>query len=388
LWARKRIDITAPDLIYAVRCCLSDKRSSTETRRDETELTCLSLRSGLDLWLGAANYPNGAEILISAITIPDMTTIIEAHGFVAVPIDITDSVCVDPNSLNAAVSSKTCAIVVAHLFGSVGDMDAVIDVAKQHNLGVFEDCAQAFQGEEYKGHPESDVVAWSFGPIKTATALGGATLTVRNSHTLERMQQLADAYPVQSNMQYLKRIGKYAVLTAIGHRIPYRILAGFCKLTGKNFDATISGLARNFGKKDLLVSLRQQPSKPLQRMIHHRISTFSRQRLQRQRALAIRFSEICVSSAVLSGERVLHSYWLLPIRSNNADELVGALKTEGFDATTSNSLIVVNAPSGMAAATNAERLMAKVVYVPLYAAMPEAEIDRLALLVEGVNDAP
>eukprot|EP00961_Rhodomonas_salina_P101196 1361985-Rhodomonas_salina.1 len=46
----------------------------------------------------------------------------------------------------------------------------VIEFAQAHNLLVIEDCAEAFDGLRYKGHPKSDVVLFSFGPIKFATA--------------------------------------------------------------------------------------------------------------------------------------------------------------------------------------------------------------------------
>jgi hypothetical protein len=47
----------------------------------------------------------------------------------------------------------------------------LVAVAKRHKLFVFEDCAQAFTGPEYTGHAETDAAMFSFGSIKTATAI-------------------------------------------------------------------------------------------------------------------------------------------------------------------------------------------------------------------------
>ena len=49
--------------------------------------------------------------------------------------------------------------------------------AQEHGLLLWEDCAQAFDGR-YAGHPEADAVMFSFGPIKTATALGGVIVAL------------------------------------------------------------------------------------------------------------------------------------------------------------------------------------------------------------------
>jgi dTDP-4-amino-4,6-dideoxygalactose transaminase len=53
-------------------------------------------------------------------------------------------------------------------------------------LLVVEDCAQAYCGTEFDGHPDADVAIFSFGPIKTATASGGGLLRVRDGELLSQ----------------------------------------------------------------------------------------------------------------------------------------------------------------------------------------------------------
>ena len=69
-------------------------------------------------------------------------------------------------------------LIVAHLFGCRLQFDHLVDAAHEAGLIVVEDCAQAFNGRGYPGHPKSDVVMFSFGPLKNATALGGALVRV------------------------------------------------------------------------------------------------------------------------------------------------------------------------------------------------------------------
>jgi len=139
-------------------------------------IACLSARSGLDLMLGQLGLPAGSEVLVSAVTIEDMVTILRHHGLVAVPMDVkpTD---MSPSfkDINRAITSRTKAMLIAHLFGTRLPLQPFAEKAQEHGLLLWEDCAQAFDGR-YAGHPEADAVMFSFGPIKTATALGGGAV--------------------------------------------------------------------------------------------------------------------------------------------------------------------------------------------------------------------
>ncbi len=188
MWVRKRLDIRWSELASALRdCLLSWER---ESRAEDLEdlwsagdaLACLSVRSGFDLWLEALQLPPGSEVLVSAITIRDMVRIIEAHNLVPVPVDLNpEDLSVDIDSLQRAITPKTRAVLVAHLFGTRQPIKPILDVARKHGLYVAEDCAQAFAGRHFTGDPAADVTMFSFGTIKTATALGGGLLCVRDA---------------------------------------------------------------------------------------------------------------------------------------------------------------------------------------------------------------
>ena len=128
-----------------------------------------------------------------------MLRIIRDHGLVPVPVDIdVEHLAVDPASLERGLSPRTRAVLVAHLFGTRQPLDAVVRFARQHKLLVIEDCAQAFVGTGFTGHPEASVSMFSFGPIKTATALGGGLLLVRDPAVLATMRRLLAAEPLQT----------------------------------------------------------------------------------------------------------------------------------------------------------------------------------------------
>ena len=97
-------------------------------------LVCLSVRSGLDLFLTVMDYPEGTEILVTAVTIRNMVNIIEHHGLVAVPVDVDmETLSVKKESLRRALSSRSKVLLVAHLFGSRMDLSDLGDFARERS---------------------------------------------------------------------------------------------------------------------------------------------------------------------------------------------------------------------------------------------------------------
>lgn len=201
---RGRLDIGWLDFVAASWFCVRPgsragfERSVEDLSAKSEALVCLSVRSGLDLFLTAMKYPPGSEILVSAVTIRNMIEIIEHHGLVAVPVDMDmESLTVRLDSLRRAISPKSRAILVAHLFGSRMDLAPVARITAEHGLALIEDCAQPFARDGYWGHPDCDLAITSFGPLKTASALGGAVARVRDPQLLRRLKDIQASYPVQ-----------------------------------------------------------------------------------------------------------------------------------------------------------------------------------------------
>src|SRR5689334_7286568 len=137
MWLRKRLDIRWSDFGGALRDCVTsgDRTRLAKNLEDfwsppGDALACLSVRSGFDLWLASLALAAGSEVLVSAITIRDMVRIIEAHGLVAVPVDLDpDTLAIDLDSLKQAITPRSRVILVAHLFGTRQPLDDVLEVA-------------------------------------------------------------------------------------------------------------------------------------------------------------------------------------------------------------------------------------------------------------------
>jgi dTDP-4-amino-4,6-dideoxygalactose transaminase len=384
---RGRLDISWADLASgAAASLLPPSREALEWRVENAwseaadALVCLSVRSGLDLLLSALAYPRGSEILVSAVTIRDMVRVIEHHGLVPVPVDLDmSSLGVRVESLERALRPQTKAVLVAHLFGSRMCLDAVAEFTRRHGLLLLEDCAQSFTGLDYRGHPASDVTMFSFGPIKTCTALGGAILGVRDRDLLARMRALEAGYPIQTRLQYLRRVCRFAFVKLLLSQAAFSLFYSACRLLGRSHDEVISRSVRGFSGPDFLASIRRQPSSPLLALLARRLARFDGTRVARRTAAAEAFRKALPTLRLPGRCAAAHSYWTFPVLSTAPDALVRHLWAQGFDATRGAwSLYAVPAPEGCdRSAPEAGETMAQVVYLPVYPEVSDGELARL-----------
>lgn len=394
MWPRKRFDIGLRDIAVGMALCL--KGVSRQTARQRLEhywapegdgLAFLSVRSGFDALWQAFDLPQGTEVLITAVNIPHMAEIIRRHGLVPVPIDL-DLATMAPQdqALAAALSPRTRALVVAHLFGGRVPIEPVITWARKHGLLVIEDCAQAFSGREYRGHPEADVSMFSFGSIKTATALGGALFRVKDRGLLEKMRSVEAQWPVQSRLRYLRTLTKYAWFSFMCRPIPFGAFVAGCRLCGVDYDRIIHSAVRGFPGDDWLVKIRHQPSGPLLALLHRRLRLYSYERIERRARKGEMLLSLLGSRVFCPGYQALErTHWVFPILVDDPVAITNHLQHAGFDAARTHSMFVIDPPPGYAHVSVAEsrRLLAGLVCLPIYPEIPDRALRRMADVVLG-----
>jgi perosamine synthetase len=356
--------------------------------RDAHNLACLSVRTGFDLLLQVLALPRGTEVLLSAVTIPDMARIVRAHGLVPVPVDIDgDTLVPTAAALERAVSPRSRVLVLAHLFGAWSDFSDTIARAHRHGLLVIEDIAQSAGACRYAGHAESDVRMFSFGPIKTDTALGGAIISFTDASLAARARAAESTYPVQRRSHYAVRVVRFAVLRAIATRAGMTLFQRACALAGQSYDDVIAKAARGFPGDELIRQLRRRPGGPLLAMLAHRLTHPATARVRRRAATGRAFLGTLgphVRVPGLSTQR--HTFWLFPVIARDPDAAIRALRAAGFDATRgATSIAVVDAPPERPElhADNARRMMDELLFLPVY---PEADRASLCRLADLVND--
>lgn len=136
----------------------------------------------------------GDEVIVPAHTFIATWLAVSEVGAVPVPVEPDGATMnMDPAGVQAALSNRTRAVIVVHLYGLPADMEAIRAVARRFGLKVLEDAAQA-HGARYRGRPVGslgDAAAWSFYPSKNLGSLGdGGAVTTEDAVLAERIRLL------------------------------------------------------------------------------------------------------------------------------------------------------------------------------------------------------
>jgi dTDP-4-amino-4,6-dideoxygalactose transaminase len=141
----------------------------------------------LQLALRAADVGPGDEVILPALTAAFTALAVSMAGANPVFADIDPHrYTLDPEAFEAAITPRTAAVIPVHLYGCPAEMDPIVRIARQHNLLVLEDAAQA-HGARYQGRRSGglgDVAAFSFYPSKNLGAYGDAGIIVTDDAAL------------------------------------------------------------------------------------------------------------------------------------------------------------------------------------------------------------
>jgi len=172
---------------------------------------CMGVNNGtsaLHLAMLAADIGAGDEVITTPFTFVASVAAIWYTGAKPVFVDIDPATyLIDPAKIEAAITPKTKAILPVHLYGQACDMDAIMAIAKKHNLIVIEDACQA-HGAEWNGRRVGgigDLAAFSFYPGKNLGAYGeGGATTTNNPEYARKVRMLRDWGAEKKYMHVLK----------------------------------------------------------------------------------------------------------------------------------------------------------------------------------------
>jgi len=395
VWPSKRLDLSIREWLFAAAACAVPGPAEAAERVERRwspgceAVVGLSVRTLFDLWLKAQRslhaWSAGDRIVFTALTIADMPAIARAHGFEVASVDIgPETTEPDLGSLAALLTPRTRALVFTHLFGARADVRPALEIAKARGIAFVEDCAEAYAGPSWRGHPGADVALFSFGPIKTATALGGALARVAEGATRERMKELARGYPEQTRANYAGKVLKYGLLALAGIPWLFGAILVVLRAAGVDHDRLLQRLTRGFPGPELLPQIRRRPSSPLLRMLELRLAEGDRP-WRRRVAPGERLVRSLEGALVPTARAQPHGYWLVPVEAPEPSALVERLGREGLHATRGRAFAVVESDPGVGARppVHARRLHSGLVYLPFSPEMSDAELDRLGRVVRA-----
>ena len=155
-------------------------------------IPCANGTDALQIAMMGLGLQPGDEVITADFTFAATVEVIALLQLSPVLVDVDpETFNIDPEEIKKAITPKTRAIVPVHLFGQTADMDAIMEIAKEHNLYVIEDNAQAIgadwhskNGEIKKAGTIGDIAATSFFPSKNLGCYGDGGAIFTNNDEL------------------------------------------------------------------------------------------------------------------------------------------------------------------------------------------------------------
>lgn len=151
---------------------------------------------GLEIVLDSLNLPKNSEIIVPSNSFISSSEAVTRSGHKVVFCDCDEeNYTISSSSLLSKITEKTKAIIAVHLYGHPCNMDEILSIAKENQLNVIEDCAQA-HGAEYKGKKVGtfgDAGVFSFYPGKNLGAYGdGGAIVTNNDQIAIKTRMIAN----------------------------------------------------------------------------------------------------------------------------------------------------------------------------------------------------
>ena len=225
---RSRIPVSEPlfgekELLYVSECILTGWVSSIGKFVTQFEemfakfcgtkyaVSTTSGTTALHLSLLALGIKSGDEVIVPSLTFIATANVVRHCGATPVFVDSEmETWNMAPSLVEKAITSRTKAIIPVHIYGHPADMDPIINIAKQHNLHIIEDAAEA-HGALYKGKKVG-----SLGKMGTFSFFGNKTITtgeggmiVTDDENLYHKMQMIKAHGMDPKIKYIHPVLGY-----------------------------------------------------------------------------------------------------------------------------------------------------------------------------------
>ncbi len=170
-------------------------------------------RSALLIGLKALGVKPGDEVIVQAYTCIVVINAIRFAGAVPVYVDIDENFCMDATDVKKKISEKTKVLLIQHTFGHGADMDILMDIARDHHIGVIEDCAHSF-GATYNQRllgTFGDIAMFSFGSDKVLSSARGGALIAKEKIMADAISLQVEVLPLMPVSYILRHLLHFPV---------------------------------------------------------------------------------------------------------------------------------------------------------------------------------
>lgn len=153
-----------------------------------------SATAGLHVALGALGIGPGDEVLLPGYLWCSCISAVIRWGAIPRLVDINETFCMDPEDLRCKITPRSKVVMIVHMSGAPGQLDALLKIARQAKLKVLEDCAQC-NGAKFHGKRAGrfgDVAVYSFQANKNMTSGEGGMIVCDDDHLYRRCFALHD----------------------------------------------------------------------------------------------------------------------------------------------------------------------------------------------------
>jgi 8-amino-3,8-dideoxy-alpha-D-manno-octulosonate transaminase len=136
----------------------------------------------------------GDEVIMPVFTFVASFECILSVGAVPVLVDVDETLTLDPAAVRRAITPRTKCVMPVHMCGAMADLDALVQICKEHNLILLEDAAQSF-GASYKGRRLGTIGAagiYSFDFVKIVTCAEGGAIVTNNKDLATKLDGFSD----------------------------------------------------------------------------------------------------------------------------------------------------------------------------------------------------
>ena len=188
-----------------------------------------SCTAALEMAAILADIQPGDEVMMPSYTFVSTANAFVLRGGVPVFVDIRpDTLNIDETLIEAAITSRTKAIVPVHYAGVACEMDTIMDIAQRHNLLVIEDAAQGIMST-YKGRPLGSIGhlgAYSFHETKNIISGEGGALLVNDERFAERAEIIREKGTNRGQF-FRGQVDKYTWVDVGSSYLPGEVIAAF-----------------------------------------------------------------------------------------------------------------------------------------------------------------